>query len=393
MLATHAFFLWAVRGRIARGDPDFTVFYTAAKVLREGRGPWLYEPGTQAQVQREFTENSDLRQGPLPYIHPPVEALAFVPLTFLSYQFAFIVWNLLNLVMLVGILLLLQGWLGSLRRVSWTHLLLAALAFFPILANFHQGQDAILLLLLVVLGVRALDRHSDFLAGCWLGLGVFKYHLIVPLVVILAVWKGRKLLLGFVAGASAMATVSIAIVGWHGAIEYPVYVWRVMSAPGFGRIPFRQLPNVMGLLAGWPVLENIGRPLQIAALACSLALVIAVARMGRRANDGRSFKLSIGCAVIAAVLVAYSTNTYDLCLLILPLALVADDCWQMPAARLSIILPAVPLLISPLWFLLWMGWGRINLIALFLLWWLVALSKEPRQMRPEHTVQEVPVLT
>jgi hypothetical protein len=28
-LATHVFFLWSARGRIAPGDPDFTVFYTA----------------------------------------------------------------------------------------------------------------------------------------------------------------------------------------------------------------------------------------------------------------------------------------------------------------------------------------------------------------------------
>lgn len=397
MLATHLFFLWSVRGGIARGDADFTVFYTAAKILRQGRGRSLYQSPTQREVQQEFTANSDLRRGPLPYIHPPFEALLFVPLAFLSYQDAFIFWNLLNVGLLVGIMLLLRGFVGFLQRISLPDLLLGTLAFFPIFANFHQGQDAILLLLLLVLAVRALDRHSDFLAGCWLGLAVFKYHLIIPLILLLVLWRGCKLLQGFAATASAMGLLSIAIVGWRGAAQYPAYVWRVMSAPGLGRIPYRQLPNLMGLLAGWPFLEDMGSPIQIAALACSVTLLIIVAKIGWSAKEGQTGRLSIGCAVISALLVGYSTNTYDLSLLVLPLALVSDY-WlrEVPGpaqARLSIILPAVPLLISPLWFFLWMRWERINLIAVFLLWWIAAIGEEIWRTRAGFTLQTVPALT
>src|SRR6202007_3182113 len=107
ILSTHLFFLWRVRDRIARGDPDFTVFYTAGKILRQGHGAQLYQSNTQLAVQAEFARNSDIRRGPLPYIHPPFEALFFLPLTFLSYAHAFVAWNLINLAILLGVARLL----------------------------------------------------------------------------------------------------------------------------------------------------------------------------------------------------------------------------------------------------------------------------------------------
>jgi hypothetical protein len=390
MIATHIFFLWRVRDRIARADPDFTVFYTAARILRQGRGSDLYAPRTQQLVQQQFAHDSDIRRGPLPYIHPPFEALVFLPLTFLPYESAFWLWNAANLGILFAIALLLRQSLLSLRRFSAWTLALASLAFFPIFANFHQGQDAILLLLLVVLGFRALDREKDFAAGCWLGLAVFKYHLIVPLVLILAVWKirdakagqkrtGRSFIFGFFTLASAAVLVSLAITGWRGAMQYPSYVWHIVSVPGFGNIPFRQLPNIVGLLAGWPHLETLGWPVQIIVLICSAGVWISVARLRAVVNSKASANLAIACAVVAALLVGYNTNTYDLSLLIVPLAIAADDVdrkSQSGDSRRRLLWPTLPLLFSPLWFYLWLRWERINLIAIFLLWWLFELRRE-----------------
>jgi hypothetical protein len=41
-----------------------------------------------------------------------------------------------------------------------------------------------------------------------------------------------------------------------------------------------------------------------------------------------------------------------------------------------LLLPLIPLLISPFWFLIGMYWQNFNLIAIFLLWWLFALRNE-----------------
>jgi hypothetical protein len=391
MVTTHAFFLWSVRGRIQKGDPDFTAFYTAGKILREGRGTKLYEAHTQDAVQREFATNADIRRGPLPYIHPPFEALIFLPLTFLPYVEAFVVWNLLDLGMLAAIALSLRPVLISLNKIPLWEWILALLALFPVFANFLQGQDAILLLLIFVLGFRALDRNADFVAGCWFGLGIFKYHFVIPLVLILAVWKGKRLASGFAATAFFAALLSLAMVGWHGALLYPAYAWRVVSMPGHGQTPLGLMPNLLGFIAGWPALENVGWPLRLVALVASIGLLIAVARMRNlthdrepglvpdRENDRPFFRLSFACALITAVLVSYLANPHDLCLLVLPLALLADYCvahWsERPAVRV-LLAPVVPLLISPLWIFLWMQWGKLNLVVIPLLWWIYGMRRE-----------------
>ena len=381
MIATHIFFLWRVRDRIARGDPDFTVFYTAGKMMREGLRFQLYNPRAQLAVQAEFARNSDIRRGPLPYIHPPFEALFFLPLTFLPYPHAFTAWNLINLAILFGVTMLLRKSLQSLQVIPIWQMVLLALAFFPVFANFHQGQDAILLLLVVTLSFRALDRDADFLAGCWLAFGLFKYHLILPVAVILALWRGRKFIRGFAAVGSTALLISLGLVGWKGALQYPAYAWSVVSHPGFGGIPPGQLPSLYGLLAGWPFSDNAGMSLLLVTAAGSAALLTVAAGLRKYARDKSFFRLCFGAVVITALLVGYSTNSYDLSLLVLPLAMTMNWRPDRPREWKGLLAPAVPVLISPLWFFLWMRWQRINLMAVFLLWWLFALIAAVRRLR------------
>ncbi len=349
--------------------------------MREGLGSQLYNPRAQLAVQAEFTENSDIRQGPLPYIHPPFEALFLLPLTFLSYPHAFTVWSLINLAVLFGVAMLLKRSLQSVQGIPVWQMVLLTLAFFPVFANFHQGQDAILLLLVVTLSFRALDRDADFLAGCWLAFGLFKYHLILPLALILALWRGRKFIQGFAAVGSTALLISLGLVGWKGALQYPAYVWHVVSQPAFGGIPPGQLPSLYGLLAGWPFLREAGMSLLLVTVAGSAALLIVAATLQKHARDKSLFRLCFGAVVITALLVGYSTNTYDLSLLVLPLAVMVNWRLESPRDWRGLLAPAVPLLISPLWFFLWMRWQRINLMALFLLWWLFALIAEVRRLR------------
>ena len=376
----QASFLWTIRERIVRGDPDFTVYYGAAKMLREGRGTELYESDAEFEVQQQFTTDSDIRRGPLPYIHPPFEALAFLPLTFLPYTAAFVVWEFVNLGMLGGIFALLRRALPSLRKIATADWVIGALAFFPVFANFHQGQDAILLLVFFVLAFSALNRNADFAAGCWLGVGVLKFQFVVPVALILIFWRGRKFAQGFALVTAAAVAVSIALVGWHEALWYPSYAWQIVTSVHKGGLPARLMPNLVGLLGGWPVLEDLGWPLRALAAAGSLGLLGMLVAMKDRVRESGRFNLGFACVVILSLIGSYNTNTYDLTLLILPLALLVDYCLLQAGAepRWKMFLPAVPLLISPLWFFLWLGWFRTNLMAFFLLWWLFAIWREIR---------------
>jgi hypothetical protein len=219
MVGLHLLLVVNLWGRISRGYPDFTVFYTAARVLRGGLGHRLYDPQVQYQAQKSFAGEIPSRHGPLPYIHPPFEALIFLPLTLLPYRHAFAAWDLLNIGVLFGVAFLLRRSVRTLGAIPLWEFVLGCLAFFPVFACLLQGQDSILLLLLCTLGFNALKREANFLAGCWFALGVFKFQLMVPIVLLLILSTRRRVAMGFAAVSILLALVSVGLVGWSASLS------------------------------------------------------------------------------------------------------------------------------------------------------------------------------
>lgn len=378
MLAMHLVFLWNMRDRIRRGDPDFTASYTAGTLLRSGEGAQIYDPDAQFRAQQQFTEDAELRRGPLRYIHPPFEALVFVPFALLPYRAAFILWDVVNLAILVGVALVLRATALSHTGIRAFDVFLGLLAFFPVFANFFQGQDAILLLLVVLLAFRALNANADFLAGCWLALGLFRFQLVVPLVLVLALWGRRRIVLGFAATGGALTLLSAAVVGWHTLLGYPRYLWLWTSVFGFGRTPPSLLPSLLGLATGWKGLDRMPWLLQPLVLIVSAGLVILIVRMKNLASQPGLFTLCFACAIFVALLVGYNTSTYDLSLVAVPVAVVLGASAETFDTRRQrfLLAPMIPLLISPLWFAIGIYWRHFNLIAILLLGWLFCVRNE-----------------
>jgi hypothetical protein len=377
MLCLHAMVFARLRDRIASGYPDFTVFYTAGTAVRDGLGPQLYDEHTQYQIQEKAVGHIASRHAPLPYIHPSYEALIFVPLTLLPYVWAFALWNLLNAMMLAAVLFLLRRSVAWLRSIPIWEFLAASLAFFPIFACFLEGQDSILLLLLCTLAFSALERKADFLAGCWLGLGVFKFQLVVPIIVLFAIWKRRRMVAGFAVVGMLLILLSAALTGWHGLLRYTTYVMKITNTPGLGGIPAELLPNLHGLILGWrlPLSQEIGH---IVVIGVSLALLAWAGLRGAWSRQPETIQLHASLAILTAVLIGWQTNAHDLSLLLLPLVFSVQYCLEMPepSRRFSLLTPVAPLLISPLWIVLWLYFGKVNLIALPLLWWAWRISRE-----------------
>jgi hypothetical protein len=379
MLCLHLLFFINLRDRIKLGYPDFTVFYTAATILQAGLGHQLYDEHVQYEVQKRSVGEIASRHGPLPYIHPPFEALIFVPLSWLAYPQAFAVWDLLNIAFLFGVTLLLRRSVTSLRLIPPWEFVLWSLAFFPIFDCFLQGQDSILLLLLCVLGFNALKRESDVLAGCWFALGVFKFQFILPIVLLLVIWKRRRLAIGFTIVSALLVLISAWLVGWQSLLRYPAFALEITKSPGLGGVAAGFAPNLrglaLGLLAHFP--ERVGTWVGLFA---SIMLFLFAAMKGREASAWKKLDLQFSLAIAVAGLIAWQTNMHDLSLLVLPLVLIVDHCLrtlaQEPRRRLFLLLPVLPVLISPLWIVLWLVGGAVNLMALPLLWWVWEISKE-----------------
>jgi len=377
MLFLHLMLAWHSRDLVRKGYADFTIFYSAGKMVRMGLGPRLYDEAKQYDVQQEFASGVIIRNGPLPYNHPPFEALVFVPFTFLPYFVAYLVWDFINLLILLGLPILLWPYIPILERASPLAWLLSALAFFPAFIDLLQGQDAIPLLLLFTMTFIALKKNADFTAGCWLGLGLFRFHLLLPLLFIFAVQKKWRAILAFLSVALALALISIATVGWGEAVHYPDYVWHVEQVMGRGAIVPADMPNLRGLLDTF--LKGLFSKTIITGIVilASIGLLLFLAKLWNRTSTGMRLDLGFSAAVIVTVLVSYHAFAYDLLLLLLPILLLGQYTWSSgPARRPGFLVPALILFVSPIHMLLWFRYGQLNLMALLLLWWLWEISRE-----------------
>ncbi len=244
-------FFLQYRDGMKRGYTDFAVFYTAGTILRQGLRHQLYDRQVQFQAQESFNGHLAFRRGPLPFIHPPFEAPLFEPLSYLRYPQAFLVWDLLTAVMLFAAAAVLRRSVDALRPISTWKLAVASFAFYPVFTCFMQGQDSILQLLLCAAAFSALRKNHELQAGCWLALAAFKLQFMLPLVMLLFLWRRRRMVWGFAAVGVILLLVSLAVVGEGELLRYPHSWWR---RPALAECPWLCCPTCM---AWQPVGRNL----------------------------------------------------------------------------------------------------------------------------------------
>jgi Glycosyltransferase family 87 len=322
LLGAFTAFLCAHFSASSRGT-DFPDFYSASRMLIEGQGHELYD----AQVQRQFQSRYVGRVGTL-YIHPPFEALFYLTVAWLPLNNAYALWTVLNLAFLGIITRKLTN--DVLPTWDWRLLLIASLTFIPVLLNFLQGQDSVLLLLFVTLAFTALRCNRGFAAGCWLGLGLFKFELVLPLAFVLALHKGRTgFLRGFALIALALAGVSVAVSGRTVFAAYPRFLLHLQEQPYAGIFP-PAMANLRGL--SYLLFHNDRSPFAIftiAALSVSALFVARISWQDRRLatysnyapTNRLAFDIAFGNTVLFALFASYHLNPHDLSLVLLPMSL------------------------------------------------------------------------
>jgi hypothetical protein len=366
----NAGILWRVRGSILEGYCDFASFYTAGQIVRSGQSPRLYDPVLQWKVQQQFAAAVKIRVAPLPYVRPPFEALLFLPFAYLGYRTACLVWMGFKVVLLLTLPLLLPWPEHEENATSGqTVMVLLCLSFFPVALDFIQGQDSVLLLLILVLGLRLLLRNEQLACGAVLALGMFKFHLVIPLVAILILRKKFGVLWGFVGASSILFVISLSMVHWSGLLAYPRYLWGLNVASRLGMVKPPSMPNIAGLLT---VLLGSG-PLPAAAhwfLAGILVLGIILASRSWRGDDERSIVMAFCFAIVVTLLTSYYANSYDLTLLIAPLLLLGKPFLRRSEIgswpRGAFLVTAAVLLFTPFLWVLVVQIHRSGLVALIL---------------------------
>jgi len=294
---------------LRKGYQDFTIYYTSGRMLRDGKAANLYDLAAEYRTQIEFATVPDPKLA-LPFNHPPYEALLFVPFTWLGYWSAYVLWTILNLVMVAVSAVFLRRF-QVIRELPPMVLGLACIAFFPIAIGMILGQDIFLLLLLVVLALISLDQGKFVAAGTWLAAGLFRPHVILPLVLLLAVRRSR-ILVGFIPTALILGGISAMIMGWRWPLTYIHFVSQVEHTWRNNLGPL-EAPNLRGLIGYLPGLRAAA-PISGWLIGISSLAVLALAiRRIRRANDSASYLFSL--CVVTTLLVSYHGLWYDFTLL------------------------------------------------------------------------------
>ncbi len=301
------------------GGTDFPDFYCAARMLAAGHGHQLYDAGLQRQYQARYAG----RVGTL-YIHPPFEALLYLAVAWLPLRYAYLLWSLLNLTFLG---LAVRCLAKEIIPWDWRLSLGVSLTFVPTLLCFLQGQDSLVLLLLVVLSFSALRRGRGFAAGCWLGLGLFKFQLALPLMLVLVVTQSRNVRTGLVKGFGlavlVLAGLSAVISGWSVFLIYPKFLFHLKTQPFAGVLP-HAMANFRGLISlFFNDNQSSGAVISLSIL-CATALTMTLwgwKKMGQNSDNKDNFDLAFANTVTFALLVSYHLNPHDLSLMLLPVAL------------------------------------------------------------------------
>jgi Glycosyltransferase family 87 len=324
---------------------DFQDFYTAARMVREGQGHQLYNFHAQDQFQIRYAGRTGTY-----YIHPPFETLLFLPISLWSLPTAYLLWCVINVAGLAYTAILFQRHICN--RLDWRVSLPLFFLFPPVLLSLLQGQDSLLLLVIMTLAVVALKRDQNFAAGCLLGCGLIKFHIILTLVVLAALLGRKGLLRGFGLVATTLLIISAAISGWSSLAAYPAFLMSLSSLPLAGIHP-AAMSNVRGLVSVSGIAQSSGARLAVTWFVSALLLWYSWRSFRSRASkDAVPGSLALGNFVLAAILVSYHLSPPDLCIALLPLGLLLQyltDHAGMPRwTRLTLLISGCILFLPPL---------------------------------------------
>jgi hypothetical protein len=313
---------------VKAGTPDFAALYGAAQSIHQGVVP-DYDPkkihGVDAALDSPGVKPLPLAETRVDTLHPPFEILLFLPFTFLSYPTAYIVWSAFNLVFAWLVLVVLWPYLPRLQPEFEVVAILYGTAL-PLIVCLLQGQDSILLLLLLSLAFVCLAQRKDRTAGYLLALGLFKFHLVLPIVAALLVARKWKTVAGFSQGFFLLMLATLFALGRYSTLGYLPFIAHYSRYTTVNASPQTILmPNIRGLVS-FISRDLIGVQLQsLTVVAISVTLLIVMLVWNSRFRCTLCAKTTFSFAVAVTSLVSYHYYIHNAVILCLPMLLMADE--------------------------------------------------------------------
>jgi len=318
IVAIHISLFFAMQ-RYQIRKPDFAGLYQAGRALIHERFPAIVNrfPALNGE---EFMVQTPSGPSPADTMHPPYELPIYATLALMKFRVAYQLWWGCNLVLLFLATFLLWRHVPGLQS-RYPYLLILVATFFPVLIALVQGQNSILLLFLLTLTFDLLGRHRHFWAGFVLSMGMFKFVLVIPILLWLVLEKRWKSIAGFVTGYASLLLVAAWLVGFRGLEAY------VRLVAGYAKTAPEKagtesiMPNLRGMVhaicAGFAP-ETL---LVVITLILSLTLLIWV---DLRRSKQTSLSMRLSMQVLLATLISYHLYPHDAAVLVLPWLLFLD---------------------------------------------------------------------
>jgi hypothetical protein len=310
---------WSYTLHYRLAQPDFYVYYLAAKLGRAHGWAAIYDPAI-------FLPPVTAAVGkPLPYLNPPELAWLVTPLSFFPYPLAAWIWTGLLLAAFVLVWYLAAPGRGVARLIHG----LGAAVLLPVFVGVLFGQVSLLVVGAVALTWWLLARGRPWLAGLALSALILKPQMafLVPLALLLAGYG--RVFVAWLAVSVPLAVITLLATGTAVFQQISQSLQTVRAVPG-------------------PIQSSLLRqlPLPVAAIGIALVLGASVFILWHGRGSGPSRPIAVG--LIASVLVSPYVNFYDLSALVLAAWLILrtnPPRWQQ-AVTLGMY---VPLYGAPIW--------------------------------------------
>lgn len=300
------------------GLDDFGVFYSAARMVRDGEGSQIYDLSAIAHAESATYQRTANRDNALPFFNAPAFAAVLVPLTYLSVGTAATIFLLLTGALFALSLALL--WRESRVGLAGAWLLLAmVLVYQSVQDTVYHGQLSFVLLFSFVAAFAAFRRGDERLGGAALALLLLKPNLLlVPLAILL--WKRRgAAIVGFAAVATFVVGISVLASGPAIVWRYPEFLRQASlwdDQHGIGIAGMFGWNAFVRVLVGPRHMDTV--LLWSAVLAIPTFAATAWTWRGRWAPGERSFSMQYGAMVIGALLVNPHVYRQDMMLMFVP---------------------------------------------------------------------------
>jgi len=357
---------------------DFRNFYTAGYLMRSSPSQ-LYDLQRQQQLQSALISPNPLA---LPFVHPSYEALLYAPFSLLSYGDAYLCYLLFNLLILAALFLYGYPLFAAYIPLWQPRPGLMLYPYLPLLVAFWHGQNALLFLWICCAVWLQIPKGHEFRAGSLLALGLFKFHVAIPIAILCAVRRSWRFSAGFLGTSAAVIVLCIWLTGGAGFVLFVHHlvttslVHDQSQAAQSAILVFpRGMVNLVGLLS--PITQHLSAGLAFVTVAGVSIAVMGLGLYLVRIAEDESVAFAI--AVLCGMLVSYHLYVSDAALILLPLALLAG--------RLSRTL-LLTTYVLPLVVMLGMGRGWNFLLVAPVVWMLASAAgaARSREAVPEAAV-------